>query len=113
MAGKRKLKVPYAKFDFEVAQALVKAGYLESAEKKGRSVKKVIDLDLKFDGELSAINDIRLVSKPSQRVYKGYKEVRYSKQGYGNFFITTPKGIVTDKEAKKQKVGGEVLFEIW
>lgn len=113
MAGKRRLKVPYAKFDFEVAQALVKAGYLESAEKKGRSVKKIIDIDLKYNDDVSVVKDIRLVSKPSQRVYKGYKEVRYSKQGYGNFFITTPKGIMTDKEAKKEKVGGEVLFEIW
>lgn len=113
LVGKKRLKVPYAKFDMEVAEALVKSGYLAAVEKKGRSVKKIIDIDLKYDAEIPAIRDIRIMSKPSQRVYKGYREIRASKQGYGNYFLTTPKGVVTEREAKRNKVGGEVLFEIW
>lgn len=113
MAGKARLKVPYAKLDYEVAQALVRSGYLESAEKKGRSVKKIIDIEIKQEGDRSVIRDIKLISKPSRRIYKGYRDMRLSKQGYGSFFFTTPKGIMDEKEAKKNRVGGEVLFEIW
>ena len=113
MAGKRRLKVPFSKMDYEVVQALVRAGYLESAEKKGRSIKKIIDIDIKTDGEVSAIRNMEIISKPSQKIYKGYREIRISKQGYGSYFLTTPKGIMTDKEARRAKVGGEVLFEIW
>lgn len=113
LAGKKRLKVPYAQFDMEVIEALVKSGYIASAEKKGRSIKKIIDIELKYEDEASKISDLRIMSKPSQRVYKGYRDIRLSKQGYGNYFLTTPKGVMTEREAKKQKVGGEVLFEIW
>lgn len=113
LAGKKRVKAPYAKFDLEVAEALVKSGYVAGVEKKGRSIKKIIDIDLKFDGETSAIRNIRIMSKPSQRVYKGYRDIYSSKQGYGNYFLTTPKGVMTEREAKRNKVGGEVLFEIW
>lgn len=113
MAGKRRIKVPFARFDYEIAEALVKRGYLESAEKKGRSVKKIIDISLKYNDNACKINDIKLVSVPSKKIYSGYKKLRSSKQGYGDYFITTPKGVMTIKEAKQAKVGGEVLFEIW
>lgn len=113
MAGKRRIKVPFARFDYEIAEALVKRGYLESAEKKGRSVKKIIDISLKYNDNACKINDIKLVSVPSKKIYSGYKNLRSSKQGYGDYFITTPKGVMTIKEAKQAKVGGEVLFEIW
>jgi len=113
MAGKRRIKVPFAKFDYKIAEALVQAGYLESVEKKGRSIKKIIDIAIKYDGEKSKINDIKLVSRPSLRSYNGYKTLRRSKQGYGDYFLTTPRGIMTGSEARKSKTGGEVLFEIW
>lgn len=113
LAGKKRLKVPFSRLDYEVAQALVKSGYLESAEKKGRSVKKIIDISVKYNGETPVIGDLKFVSKPSQRVYRGYKDIRRSKQGYGDYFVTTPKGIMTGQEARKSKVGGEVLFEVW
>jgi len=113
MVGKRRLKVPFVKFDYEIVEALVKEGYLESAEKKGRSIKKIIDISIKYDDEKPKINNIRFVSHPSCKVYSGYKILRRSKQGYGDYFLTTPRGIMTGAEAKKSKIGGEVLFEIW
>ena len=113
MVGKRRLKVPFVKFDYEILEALVKEGYLESAEKKGRSIKKIIDISIKYDDEKPKINNIRFVSRPSCKAYSGYKGLRRSKQGYGDYFLTTPRGIMTGAEAKKSKIGGEVLFEIW
>ncbi len=114
MAKKKSLKVPYSKINLAIAESLVKFGYLKSAQKKGRTVKKIISIDLNYDesGE-SAIKNIKFLSKSSRRVYKGYNEIRFSKQGYGNYFLSTPKGILADVEAKKMKVGGEMLFEIW
>lgn len=114
MARKAGLKVPYTRVDLAIAQELVRTGYLASAERKGRSVKKIIDLTLKYDeaGE-PAIAGIAIQSKPSQRVYRGYREIRNSRQGYGRYILSTPQGILSNIEAKKAKVGGELLFEIW
>ncbi|HOF50532.1 MAG TPA: 30S ribosomal protein S8 [Candidatus Colwellbacteria bacterium] len=113
LAGKKSLKVPFSKMDMAVLEALVKAGYLASVEKKGRSLKKVIAIELKEDKANPVFSEIKLWSKPSRRLYRGYKEIRPSHQGYGNYFFSTPKGILSDAEARKQKVGGEILFEIW
>ncbi len=113
MARKRRLKVPFSQFDYSITEALVKKGYLESAEKKGRSVKKIIDIVIKYDGDKPKINDIKFVSRPSHRVYRGYRQIRSVKQGYGDVFVTTPRGVMIGPEARKVRMGGEVLFEIW
>ncbi|MCL4406380.1 MAG: 30S ribosomal protein S8 [Patescibacteria group bacterium] len=112
LSGKKSLKVPFSKMDMAVLEALVKSGYLASVEKKGRSLKKVIAIELKDDKNGSVFSEIKLWSKPSRKMYLGYKEIRRSHQGYGNYFFSTPKGILNDAEARKQKVGGEILFEI-
>ena len=97
-----------------VLDALVKYGYLVSAVRKGRGVKRIIDIDLKYDEEgKSSINGIKLISKPSRRVYIGYREIKPSRRGRGRFIISTPSGIKSNHDAKRGKVGGEVLFEIW
>jgi small subunit ribosomal protein S8 len=59
------------------------------------------------------LTDFRMLSKPSRHIYSGYRELRPVRQHYGLAVLTTPQGIMTNKEAKKQKVGGEYLFEIW
>jgi len=114
MAGRKNLKVPHSKMDFSIAESLVRAGYLKSSQKKGRGVKKIIAIELKYGEEdRPVIRDIKFISRPSKRVYRGYREIRRSKQGYGRYFISTPRGILNNLEAKKMKVGGELLFEIW
>ena len=112
--GKERVKIPYSRFDLEILDALSKAGYLESATRKGRGVRRIIEVKLKYDdGGAPSIAGIKFVSRPSRRLFSGYREIKRSHQGYGNFFISTPGGVVTDVEAKKKKVGGQVLFEIW
>lgn len=114
MAGRKDLKVPHSKMDLSIAESLVRAGYLKSSQRKGRGVKKIIAIELKYDEEdKPVIRDIKFISRPSKRVYRGYREIRRSKQGYGHYFISTPRGILNNLEAKKMKVGGELLFEIW
>jgi small subunit ribosomal protein S8 len=112
-AKKEGLKVPYSKMDESVLEILLKNKFIKDFEKKGRGAKKILNIELKYDGIKGAINGIKIISKPSRRLYAGYKEIRPVKGGHGTAVLSTPKGIMAGKEAKKNKVGGEMLFEIW
>ena len=114
--GEKRLKVPYSKFDMDVLNSLAKIGYIESAEKKGRGVKRIIDVKLKYkdkDNTEPAIMGIKFISKPSRRMYSKYKDIKKSHDGYGHFILSTPQGVMDGYEARKKKVGGELLVEIW
>jgi|SRR3989344_4203266 len=109
-----KIKVPHTEMDMAIAQILSDNKFIDSAEKKGRSPKRYLEIALRYDKNKSgAIHGLRFLSVPSRRSYIGYRKLRPVRQGYGIAVITTPKGILTNKEAKQQKVGGQALFEIW
>ncbi len=111
---KERVKLPYSSFDLEILDKLTKAGYLDAVMRKGRGIKRIIEVKLKYrDDGTPSISGIKFVSRSSRRIYSGYRDIKRSHQGYGNFLISTPEGIMTDTEAKKKKVGGQVLFEIW
>ena len=99
--------------DESIVEILAKNKLIKGFEKKGRGVKKILDVELKYDDKKGAIRDVKFISKPSRRFYIGYKEIKPVKGGYGLLIMSTPKGILTGQEAKKKKVGGEALFEIW
>lgn len=102
--------VPHSKVKFSIAECLVKEGYLKSVVKKTRKGFPVMELELVYIDEAPKITGVDRISKSSCRVYKGVKDI---KKGYGLTVLSTPKGILTDKEAKKEMVGGEVLFKLW
>lgn len=109
-----RVKVPYSRFDFQILEKLEKQGYLGQVSRKGRGVRRVIDVKLKYDEQgAPAISGIKFVSRPSRRLYSGYRKVKGSRQGHGHYILSTPQGVLTDEEARKKKVGGQVLFEIW
>ena len=110
---KESLKVPYTKITDAISELLAKNKFLDSVDRKGRGPKKIMEIKLKYEEGQGAIKGIKFISKPSRRIYIGYKEIKPIRHGYGISVISTPKGIITNKEAKKEKVGGEVLFEIW
>ena len=112
--GKASVSAPYSAFKHAIAEKLKDAGYVKAVEKKGKKVRKVLDVTLKYDenGE-HIIHGIRRVSKPGRRMYVGAREVRPVRYGHGSLIISTPQGVVTDKEARKGNIGGEALFEIW
>ncbi len=112
-ARKETLKVPYSNLDFAVAEVLAKNNYLDSVAKKGRMPKRVIEIKLRYEKGHGVITGTNILSKPSRRLYGGYKALRSVKQGYGLGVISTPKGVMTTKDARKEKVGGQLLFEIW
>ena len=114
LSGRESVVVPHSAIKETVADLLVKHGFLKSIAKKRKNNHKILEAEVQYvDGKLPRINDVIRVSKPSKRVYQGAKEIRSFKNGLGLTAFSTPKGILTDKEAKKEKVGGEVLFKVW
>ncbi|MEK7626624.1 MAG: 30S ribosomal protein S8 [Patescibacteria group bacterium] len=109
-AGKPILKVTATKADKAVADVLSERGFVKSVELKGKSYKKYLEIEL--DGA-KKISGLKFRSKPSLRNYAGYRELKKVKGGYGMLVLTTPKGILTDERARREKVGGQLLFEIW
>ena len=108
---KETVLLPYSKLKEAISTVLVSEGYLKSVTKKKNS--PVLELVLNYHNGESKIKDVERISKPSRRVYKGFEEIHLSKGGFGRIIFSTPKGILTDRQAIKEKVGGEVLFKIW
>ncbi len=111
---KETASVPYSQYKMEITKLLKKEGFLVSAESKGKKVKKTIQMGIAYnENGKPKINDVKRISKPSKRIYYGAKDIRPVKGGFGTLILSTPKGIMTDKMARKEKVGGEALFKIW
>ncbi len=110
---KESIKFPYSKMDEKVLDVLKANGYVGDFEKKGKGTKRILEIYLKRKDNETGIEGIKFISKPSRRIYIGYGKIRPVKHGYGLNVFSTPKGILTGREARKNKVGGEILFEIW
>ncbi len=110
---KETVKTPYSVMDERILDALVKSKFIAGFEKKGRNPKRYLEINLLYKNDSPAITGIKFVSLPSRHIYKKYSQLKPIKQGYGVSIISTPKGIMSDAQAKKEKVGGEVLFNIW
>lgn len=107
LAGKKDVLVPNTKMNKACAETLVRMGYLDSV----RSGDNGLRLELAFRNKSPYITDIKIVSKPGLRIYKGVEEIERHK-GPSQFLISTPKGIKSSNEAKKEIVGGEIIAEI-
>jgi len=107
------LEIPYSQLKYEIAKLLEKKGFIAKVSKVGKKEKKFIEIVLKYDNKVGAISGLRKISKPGQRIYLPARKIRKIKGGYGIAIISTSHGLMTDKEAKKQKLGGEILCEIW
>jgi len=107
------VEVPYSNIKYAILEVFKRYGYVDKIEKVGRKNRKYIKIDLKYDAGAGVIADMRRVSKQGQRTYSAYKELRLVKGGGGIAVLSTPKGIMSNLEARKQKVGGEILVQIW
>jgi small subunit ribosomal protein S8 len=110
-AKKASVVVIGSKLTESIAHALKKAGYISSVDKS--KTKREIELGLVYFEGAPRINGVERISKPSRRLYQKAADIRTFKSGYGNTIFTTSKGIMTDADAKKSKLGGEILFRIW
>jgi small subunit ribosomal protein S8 len=107
------VELPYSNFKYEIAKILEAEGFVEKIEKKGRKAKKTLEIGLKYKDNAPAISGIKRISKPGQKIYINHKEIRPIRNGFGLSIISTSKGLLTNKEARKQKIGGEIICEVW
>lgn len=116
-AGMRRLATTtlvHSKSVEAVANILVEKGYLESANVVEDGVKKSIKVALKYDdNEKSVINELKRVSKPGRRIYKGKDEIKRFKNGYGTIIVSTSHGVLPNDKAFELGVGGEVMCTVW
>jgi len=110
MAGKKVLRVRHTKMDHAVSEVLLQYGFLKKVEVKGRMPKRSLELSL---NPVRKIESVRLLSTPSLRRYASYKDMKNVRGGTGILVVSTPKGIKSGIEAKREKVGGQLLFEVW
>lgn len=113
-AKKETVSVPYSKIKMEIAKVLAKEKFVKEADHKAKKARKTIDLVLNYDNSgRPAITGLKRVSKSSRRIYSPASKIKRVRQGFGFQILSTPKGILTGKEAKKEKVGGEVICEVY
>lgn len=112
-ARKEVFLTPYTNFDAAVAAVLARAGYVKDVQKKVIGKKTFLELRVSYHRGVPAMADFRIFSKPGRRLYSGYNDLKPVKQNFGIAILSTPKGIMNNKDARREKVGGEYLCEIW
>lgn len=113
-ARKEKLTAPTSRVTTQIAQLLKEEGFIENYKCFSEGEKNYIRIHLKYmRGRQAAIQGIRRVSKPGRRIYVGAKEVPRVLGGLGVSMVSTSKGILVDREAKKTGVGGELICKVW
>ena len=111
--NKNEIRVPTSKLKFAIADKLQKINYLSKVELEEGSPRGNIHIVINGDNENAKISELTKVSKPGRRVYTGVSEIPKVKSGRGTVLISTSKGIMTGEEAKKAKLGGEILVRVW
>ena len=112
-AGQSSLTLPYSKLKSDIAKILKKEGYINETELVTEEGHQAIKIQTKFVNKTSAISGLKRVSRPGLRRYVGAGEIPRVLGGMGIAVLSTSRGILTGHEARKQKVGGELLAYIW
>lgn len=111
---KEVINVPFSNLKEAVARVLKSKGYIKSSEKRGKKVKKTLEVTIAYEADgTPKIKGVKRISKPGRRMYVGVGDINPVKFGHGTLVLSTPKGVLTGEDAKKERVGGEVMFEIW
>ncbi|MGM0441114.1 MAG: 30S ribosomal protein S8 [Elusimicrobiota bacterium] len=111
---KREVDIPASKLKLEIARLLQEEGYIANYEKIEDNKQGILRIYLKYvDGERSVIRDIKRISRPGKRQYVNKEEIPRVLEGLGRAFISTSRGLLTDKECRKNELGGEVLLYVW
>ncbi len=114
VSKKESVVFTYSKLKLAILDVLLKEGFVKSFAKKGKKVIKYIEVVLIYDEDgRPKISGVKRISKTSKRIYQKSKDLKPIKNGYGIAVISTPKGVMSDKTARAEHLGGEVLFKIW
>lgn len=113
-ARRRDVVLPYSNLNKEIGQVLVKENFLQDIKEDTRDGKRVLVAKIKYLKRLPVLTDVAIVSKPSLRIYAKSTNInKIGKRGLNTAVLSTSRGVMTDKEARKKGIGGEVLFKIW
>ena len=107
------VEIPHSKMKESIALVLKREGYVSDVAVEGVVAKKKIKVKLKYDGRKSVIDGLKRVSTPGLRRYVGSDEIPRVRNGLGTAILSTPAGILTGNEARRQNVGGELLCSVW
>ncbi|MBQ2660918.1 30S ribosomal protein S8 [Candidatus Saccharibacteria bacterium] len=113
MVGKSEILVPTSKLKVQVIEVLAKNGYVAGFEIIDESPRGILKVKINEPGANAKINEITKVSKPGRRVYSSAEDLPVVKSGRGMIIVSTSKGLMTGREAKKNRLGGEILVKVW
>lgn len=113
MVRKRSVTVPFSRLKLEMARVLKEEGYIKDFEQQEQDQKPYLVIFLKYLNGEAVIHEITRVSTPGRRHYEGARELRPVIGGLGISIVTTSRGIMTDRDARRHSVGGEVLCHVW
>lgn len=111
---KREVVIPFSALKLALAELLAARGFVGMVEKRGKGVERTIEIKLAYTAEGEPkLQHLRRVSKPSQRMYAGAADLPSVRRGRGMTVVSTPKGLLSDRDARRLRVGGELLCEVW
>ena len=114
IAKHKEVSIPTSKTKVSIAEVLLNEGYISAFEVVGEGVEQSIKITLKYGpNNERVINGIKRISKPGLRIYAGYEDLPKVLNGLGIAIVSTSKGLMTDRQARTEKIGGEVLAYVW
>ncbi len=112
-ANHKTVDLPFSKMKWAICEILKDQGYIEDFEKIQDNVQGTIRIKLKYSNRVPVIKELTRVSKPGRRIYVNARELPRVKNGLGIAVVSTSRGLMTDKMARKLNIGGELLFTVW
>ena len=109
----KKVQLPSSKFKIKIAEVLKSEGYIIDYKVSPESNKSHLEISLKYNSGNPVINTIQRVSKPGRRIFSRAESLPKINNGLGIAIISTPKGVMTDIDARKQKIGGEIICKVF
>lgn len=110
---KETVVLPFSQMKYAIAKTLERKGFVKNVDWKGKRAKKIMEISLRYTEGVPQIMGVKRISKPGARIYGASQELKRVRNGRGFSVISTGKGLMTDQEARKEHVGGEILCEVW
>ncbi len=111
-AGHESVQIPYSRLKHDIARVLERFGFTGHADRRGKRVRKILEIPLLYKEADPAVYYVSLISRPSLRLYAPYRALKRARHG-GIVIVSTSKGVMSGSEAHKEKVGGQLIAEVW
>lgn len=112
-AKKETVEVPFSQQKYAIAKILEDKGFVKHVDFKGKRIKRIIEINLRYLNGVPRIGGTKRISKPGQRIYAKFHDIKRVKNGQGIGIISTSKGFMAGEDARKGKIGGEIICEVW